>query len=491
MNFGVRAKLFTSFGTLLTLILGVGFVGWQNTNEMAIDAKGIYQNALVASRILANFESDLWRLRDDFSQYLAQPQKRPAIRTKDVELHRRVNQYLASYRSINLTFDEENKLTPEEIKNLEKLEVSYKRYIAARSKWFDLVDANKLNEAEKYQTATIIPFGDQTIDLLQALINMKHKYGEERYKEVTEEFKQLIILLSVTLVLSLVIAGILSVLLGRNIAQVILESVKNITKTSDKIAVTVEQQQSTILQQANSVDKTTTTIEELGVFALQSADKAENAAGGSQQALNLAQGGTQTVGRTVEGISELKDQVLAIANQIVQLSKQTAQISTVSYIVADLANQTNILALNAGVEAARAGDQGRGFAVVANEIRKLADQSKKSAEQINALVYEVQEAINSTIMVTDEGTKKAIQGIQLAEETGDVFVNIANAVNNVFLNNQQIAITAKQQAVSVQQAVAAMNAINLGAKETAVGIAQVKDATQDLNHAAENLKAVV
>jgi methyl-accepting chemotaxis protein len=106
----------------------------------------------------------------------------------------------------------------------------------------------------------------------------------------------------------------------------------------------------------------------------------------------------------------------------------------------------------------------------------------------------VQEAINSTVMVTDEGTKKAIHGIQLAEETGDVFVSISNAVNNVFLNNHQIAMTAKQQAVSVQQVVAAMNAINLGAKETAVGIAQVKDATQDLNQAAENLqnlKAVV
>jgi methyl-accepting chemotaxis protein len=350
MNFGVRAKLFTSFGTLLTLIAGVGFVGWQNTKELAADAESLYKNQLIGSVILSNFDSDLWKLRYGFPQYLIQPEKRQAIRTEEPELYKRINQYMANYQNIELI--------PEEKKGLEKLEMSYNRYIAARPQWFNLVDTGKLKEAAEYRTATTTPFGAETVELLQAQINLKQKIGENKHQQMLEKLNRLTILLSVTLVLALIIAGILSVVLGRNISQVILQSVKNITATSDKIAATVEQQQSTILQQANSVDKTTSTIEELGVFTLQSADKAENAAGGAQQALNLAQGGTQTVGRTVEGISELKDQVVAIANQIVQLSKQTAQISTVSGLVADLANQTNILALNAGVEAARAGDQG-------------------------------------------------------------------------------------------------------------------------------------
>jgi methyl-accepting chemotaxis protein len=239
------------------------------------------------------------------------------------------------------------------------------------------------------------------------------------------------------------------------------------------------------------VNETTSAIEDLGAITLQSAEQADNAAGGARQALSLAEGGTLTVGRTIEGISGLRDQVTAIANQIIRLSEQTGQISTVSELVADLANQTNMLALNAGVEAARAGEQGKGFAVVAGEIRKLADQSKKSADQINSLVNEVQAAINSTVMVTDEGTKKATMGIELAEETGDVFASIADSINQVFLNTQQIAQSSKHQAVTVQQVVAAMNAINLGAKETASGIIQVKDATKELNKAAENLEAVV
>lgn len=245
------------------------------------------------------------------------------------------------------------------------------------------------------------------------------------------------------------------------------------------------------MEQTNSVTETTTTIEELGVFTLQSAEQADSAAGGAKQALALAEGGTHTVGQTIEGISGLKDQVTAIANQIIRLSEQTAQISTVSDLVADLANQTNMLALNAGVEAARAGEHGKGFAVVAGEIRKLADQSKKSADRINSLVNEVQAAINSTVMVTDEGTKKATVGIELAQETGMVFASIADSVNQVFINSQQIAQTSKRQAVAVQQVVAAMNVINLGAKETVTGITQVKDATNNLNKTAENLEAVV
>ncbi len=287
-------------------------------------------------------------------------------------------------------------------------------------------------------------------------------------------------------------AGVyISYYVTRLLMQPIIDAAKVVNSSSRNIATTVTEQERNVLEQTTSVNETTSTIEALGTFTLQSAEQAEISAGGAKQALSLAEGGTQTVGRTIEGISGLRDQVTAIANQIIRLSEQTAQISTVSDLVADLANQTNMLALNAGVEAARAGEQGKGFAVVASEIRKLADQSKKSANQINSLVNEVQAAINSTVMVTDEGTKKATVGIELAEETGEVFAGIADSINHVFLNTQQIAQSAKQQAVSVQQVVAAMNVINLGAKETATGIVQVKDATNELNKAAQNLEAVV
>ena len=99
-----------------------------------------------------------------------------------------------------------------------------------------------------------------------------------------------------------------------------------------------------------------------------------------------------------------------VADQILRLGEQTTQIGSIANLVKDLATQTNMLALNAAVEAARAGDHGKGFAVVASEVRKLADQSKKSAEEAAALIAEVQKATNSTIMVTEESTTYGRRG---------------------------------------------------------------------------------
>ena len=150
-----------------------------------------------------------------------------------------------------------------------------------------------------------------------------------------------------------------------------------------------------------------------------------------------------------------------------------------------------MLALNAAVEAARAGEHGKGFAVVAGEIRKLADQSKKSAEKIDTLVTDIQSAINSTASVTDRGTKTVAEGMQLTHGTAESFVGVADSINNIFLHSQQISLNAKQQALATHQVVDAMNSLTLAAQETASGISQIKVGTQQLKAAAQNLKAMV
>ncbi|WP_009632239.1 methyl-accepting chemotaxis protein [Synechocystis sp. PCC 7509] len=291
--------------------------------------------------------------------------------------------------------------------------------------------------------------------------------------------------------LTALIASGLAVLFANRTTKLIQGIASAIASSSTEIAATVEQQERTVSGQASSVNQTTTTMDELGASSRQSAEQAEASAAGASQALNLAEGGTQAVQQTLKGMTTLKEQVNEIANAIIRLSEQTSQIGLVSSLVGDLANQTNMLALNAAVEAARAGEHGKGFGVVATEIRKLADQSKKSSEKINTLVGDIQSAINKTVMVTDEGTKKVEQGLELAEKTAETFTGVADSVNNVFLNSQQISLSAKQQAIAVQQVVTAMNSINLGAKESASGITQVKSSAQQLKEAAQKLQAVV
>ncbi|MEM9265460.1 MAG: methyl-accepting chemotaxis protein [Cyanobacteria bacterium P01_F01_bin.13] len=273
--------------------------------------------------------------------------------------------------------------------------------------------------------------------------------------------------------------------------KVLQQSVVTMADSSSEIAATVEVQERLVADQTASVNVTTSTIEELGSASLQAAQKADSSATGAREALDLSETGSQAVQNTVQGIEELRNKVGAIADQIMQLSEQTEQISTISGLVADVADQTNMLALNAAVEAARAGEQGKGFAVVAGEIRKLADQSRDSAGKINILVDAIQSSINSTVMVTDEGNKTAKAGIEVAQGTADVFNRIAAAINEVYANSQQIAKSAKQQAVGVQQAVSAMNAINLGAKETVTAVSQVQSSTEELKTIAQELQVAV
>ncbi|MGE5655321.1 MAG: methyl-accepting chemotaxis protein [Actinomycetota bacterium] len=288
--------------------------------------------------------------------------------------------------------------------------------------------------------------------------------------------------------IAIILGIILSIAIAKPLDRTLRNLVQIIVSSSTEIAATVAEQERIATQQAISVNQTTTTMDELRSSSQQAANQAELAAAGSHQALTLAEKGTKTIEKTLEGMTLLQKKVEAIAQQIVKLSEQTNQIENITKLVTELANQTNMLALNAAVEAVRAGEQGKGFGVVATEIRKLADQSKRSGEKINQLVTDIQKAINSTVMAADEGHKTVGEGMKLTKKTAEAFSGVSSAIDRVALNSQQIVLTAQQQALAVEQVVEAMNAINLGAQQTASGLSQTKIGVQQMQEVAQNLK---
>ncbi|RMD68109.1 MAG: methyl-accepting chemotaxis protein [Cyanobacteria bacterium J149] len=289
--------------------------------------------------------------------------------------------------------------------------------------------------------------------------------------------------------------GGLSLILANMIAKAISDDVKKavtqITSSSAEIATTMEEQERTASLQAASVNETTTTMDELRASSHQSEEQAKSASQAANEVLQLAENGNQSVEETVATMVDLKNKVAAIADQIVRLSEQTNQIGNISALVSDLSQQTNMLALNASVEAVRAGEHGKGFAVVAEEIRKLADQSRQSAANISNLVSDIQNAINTTVMVTDEGTKTVNAGMNITESTANAFAGVLEAINNVAMNNQQIVLNIRQQGKAVEQVLEAMDSINKGAQETAAGLTQVKAGTSQLSMTARELEAMV
>ena len=271
---------------------------------------------------------------------------------------------------------------------------------------------------------------------------------------------------------ALIISAI-AVALANQATQSLKFLIGRISNSTTAIATMMAKHEQTVNQQASAVTETTTTMNELSAAAQQSVEQAEAAATGAQQVLGLVNHQNQTAH---EGES-LQARVNQIAEQILNLSQQTHQIGTISTLVSDLATQTNMLALNAAVEAARAGEHGKGFGVVATEIRKLADQSRKSAEQIQRLVTGIQHATHSTVMVTEAGTKTVEK--------------IVGAVNTITLNSQQISLTARQQALAIQQVLDSMNLLSHHAEQATTGLRETKTGVQALNETASDLKAIV
>ncbi|MBO3461605.1 methyl-accepting chemotaxis protein [Aetokthonos hydrillicola Thurmond2011] len=407
--------------------------------------------------------------------------------------------YLERYEARRNTFKRHAE-SLKQLVNSEQSQVTTTNEIVniAQKKFAELDEAIALKKLGKDQEVLAVlqsKKGQQITDSLKAKLvqmNQQHQQILAQTKQASDQFQQFSTILDWGGWVVSVAAGIsISFYVVRWIMQPINEAANAVSTSSTNIAATILQQERTIVQQSASVNQTTATVEQVGAFATESAKQAETSAEGVQQALTLTEKGVSTVALTVDGISELRNQVMAIAGQAAHLSQQTSQISKVSLLVAKFATQTNILALNAEVEAVKAGEEATGFGMIAKEIRNLADQSNESAAQISLLVDQVQGAIDSTVLVTQEGTRKADDGIKLAQETGDAFTNIADAVKNIFFNNEKIVLTAKQQAAAVQQIISAMNNINLGAKETAVAITQIKNATVELNETVQNLQDLI
>ena len=291
--------------------------------------------------------------------------------------------------------------------------------------------------------------------------------------------------------IAIVLGVVLSVAIAKPLDRVIRGIVNTLVSSSTEMVATVQQQESIASKQAAAVNEITTTIDELKTSSNAAQEQANAVVKEANQALSLAKTGTLTVKQTVEDITLLKNAVEAISQKIQILNQQASQIGNISLIVSELASQTNMLALNAAVEAVRANEQGKGFTVIAIEIRRLADQSKQSAAEINALVMNIQKAIDSTVIEMDEGNTRMETGVKTAQQTVTAFQVLNKAIEKIVSFNQEIALTGKEQALAMQQVVDAMNAINLGARESAIGISQTKVTTENLNDVAFKLQAVV
>jgi methyl-accepting chemotaxis protein len=317
---------------------------------------------------------------------------------------------------------------------------------------------------------------ERAVDALGALVDRKRDGAKEDSSAAAAAAGTLVgILTGVSILLAIAIAYGLTTALTRQIGS----AVQHVQSSSSELQVASNQQAAGAKEHASAMNEITTTINELLATSRQIAESAQRVAHIARETAGAAKTGDQTVQKVQDSIAAIKRQMDVIVNHMLDLGRKSQQIGGVVELITELADQTNILSINASIEATGAGEAGRRFAVVAEEIRKLADRVAGSTKEIRSLVEEVRAAVNSTVMATEVGAKAVEAG---ARQYGDVtaaFGQIGSLVGTTGEAAREIELSTKQQATAVEQVNTAVSSVAQATKESEVSTAQtLQTATQ-------------
>lgn len=251
--------------------------------------------------------------------------------------------------------------------------------------------------------------------------------------------------------LGAMMVALIGFLITTSVSAQIGAAVHHIQSSSAELQAAANQQATGAREQATSMSEITTTINELLATSRQIAESAQRVAQIADQTAGAARTGDVTVERASDAVGAIRKQVDLVVHQMLELGKKSQQIGAVLDIVSELAEQTNILAINATIEAAGAGETGRRFAVVADEIRKLADRVAGSTKEIRALIEDVRGAVNATVMVTETGSKAVDAGSQHFGDVAASFGKIGVGVTTTTEAAREIQLSTTQQTTAVEQ----------------------------------------
>ena len=277
----------------------------------------------------------------------------------------------------------------------------------------------------------------------------------------------------------------------RKLMREINEGVGVLASSSAEILATTTQVASGAAETAASVSETTATVEEVKQTAQLASQKARSVSDSAQKASQVSQSGRKSVEEAMQGMQRIQEQMESIAESIVRLSEQSQSIGEIIATVNDLAEQSNLLAVNAAIEAAKAGEQGKGFAVVAQEVKSLAEQSKQATAQVRTILGDIQKATGTAVLATEQGNKAVQAGVKQTGETGEAIRLLADSVAEAAQAATQIAASSQQQMVGMDQVAQAMENIKQASVQNVSGTKQAEVAAQSLHELGQKLSDMI
>ncbi|MFC6441225.1 methyl-accepting chemotaxis protein [Bowmanella sp. JS7-9] len=258
---------------------------------------------------------------------------------------------------------------------------------------------------------------------------------------------------------------------------------QNLNQLTDQTNRTIEIQQ-------NSANSAKRAVDNMNSSVTQVAESAAEAAKAANDASKAANDGQRVVDTTVKSIQTLADNVRETSDVIRKLEEDSNQVGVVLDVIKGIAEQTNLLALNAAIEAARAGEQGRGFAVVADEVRTLASRTQKSTEEIQTTIEQLQSAARSAVTVMNKGTEQAEQSVDTAHKAGDSLTEITKTIGRISQMNEQIAHSTDDQQQVAVTIVGHVDEIHTRTDETSANSSRLASVSGELADLATNLESI-
>lgn len=532
LNLSTRAKLLLGFGLMVVLLATTSTIAYRDTDHLRASQKALFEDDLSIAFNLMALRNAINRERVALlsmtlgdsaeQQKLRQTLEQEAAET--VSLLDKINVHKATDAGLE--------------RKLDKLFEASREFAAVRDRdVVPLLISGKRNEAS---AAIRGPLQNK----FQALRAIADEAGEQQFVEAQKRMREsedLVKNAQATLILANAIALAIGLLLVLWLDRIIATPLKKATVVAQQIAmgdltvsvpassgndevgqllraldamvnawkqimketntgiVTLSAAASEILagtmqvsagttETAAAVSETTATVEEVKQTALLASQKARTVSDAAQKAAQTAATGRRAVEDGVEGMENIQEQMESIAETIVRLSERSQAIAEIIATVSGLAEQSNLLAVNAAIEAAKAGDQGRGFAVVAQEVKDLADQSKQATKQIRQILSEIQKAISTAVMTTEQGSRTVASGVEQTNEAGNTIRILAESIADAAQVAAQIAATSQQQLAGMDQVAMAMENIKQVSAENAAGSKQSEASAQNLHELGQKLR---
>lgn len=258
------------------------------------------------------------------------------------------------------------------------------------------------------------------------------------------------------------------------------ENVEQATRATEEIAQTIQSVAAATDNQNSTIKNTSQLFEHMADGVKQVAARAKDVSAASNQAAALSEKGSTTITKAVQQMETISQTVNLSAQTVIKLGERSKEIGLILDSITSIAEQTNLLALNAAIEAARAGEQGRGFAVVADEVRKLAEQSSAAARQITELIQLIQQETQQAVRSMESGTVEVDNGIKAVTEAGNAFSNILQVIKQVTGQMAEVSAASQQMAASSQQAVDAIGQIAQISQQTTASAQEVSASAEEL-----------